>query len=274
MSITRLLADPTLVDFVALSPAGEAENVRMLVRNGYEACADWLGPQGVAVSAGPAVSGGRQAHPIILLPNGEQAVVRRYRRGGALRHLNPDRYLFGHRAFHELQATERARLGGVAVPLVLAATEHRRRIGYTALLATRLIPGARTAAEWLHDAKGAERLRMWTEAGRQIGRMHATGVAHPDLNLRNLLVGEEGIGNRGERTAGEGPVAESMKGLVYLLDFDRARLFSGPVPQTRRMRDLRRLARSARKLELALEAGDWEALREGYGAEWPLTGVP
>jgi hypothetical protein len=59
--------------------------------------------------------------------------------------------------------------------------------------------------------------------------------------------------------------------VVHLLDFDRARLYPVAVPARRRARDLERLGRSARKLGLALEErGGWGALREGYGAGWPL----
>nr|MDQ3556413.1 hypothetical protein [Gemmatimonadota bacterium] len=94
---------------------------------------------------------------------------------------------------------------------------------------------------------------LWGAAGRQIGRMHAGGIAHPDLNLHNLLV-----------------VDAARAGCeVYLLDFDRARLFRGTVPGSRRGSDLRRLARSARKLGVPLEAGSVAALRAGYGGGWP-----
>ena len=82
--------------------------------------------------------------------------------------------------------------------------------------------------------------------------MHAAGVAHPDVNLRNLLIVER-------ETAPE----------VWMLDFDRARVHAGPVPATRRTADLRRLARSARKLKAPVDADGWLALRDGYGDDWP-----
>jgi 3-deoxy-D-manno-octulosonic acid kinase len=92
------------------------------------------------------------------------------------------------------------------------------------------------------------------EVGRQIGLLHRGGVGHPDLNLNNFLLAE---GADGEPA-------------VYIIDFDRASLYPGPVPGWRRARDLRRLARSARKLRADLSAEEWAALREGYGAGWPL----
>lgn len=243
--------DPALAAFVPVHD-GPA---RMLVRRGLEAHAALLGLRGDPASD-EAVAGGRQAHPVVTLPGGTRAVVRRYRRGGAVRHLVRATYFGGHRAFDELRATERARAGGVRVPIVLAATERRTGvIGYAAWLATAWIEGAEESAGWMGAAGEEARRAMLREAGRQIGRMHAAGVAHPDLNLRNLLV----AGDAGE----DGEVT------VHLIDFDRARLYSGSVPEPRRRANLERLARSARKLRAPIGADGWRALAEGYGAAWP-----
>jgi tRNA A-37 threonylcarbamoyl transferase component Bud32 len=160
---------------------------------------------------------------------------------------------------HEEQVRARSRSissstqRGVRVAEVVAAAEYRARPGYRAALATLWIPEARELAGWLAGGApgSAEVLR---EAGRQIARMHAAGIAHPDLNLRNLLVAE-------------GPAGRA----VHLIDFDRARAFPGAVPGPRRARDLRRLARSARKLRAPIGPAAWEAFREGYGAAWPLS---
>lgn len=135
---------------------------------------------------------------------------------------------------------------------MLAAIEHPRVFGYTAMLASLLVPGATDVAAWLADAEAAGREEMLREAGRQVGAMHAAGVAHPDVNLRNLLV------------TGRDGAAE-----VSVLDFDRARVYDGLVPEGRRAADLRRLARSARRLRAPVDAAGWAALREGYGAAWP-----
>jgi 3-deoxy-D-manno-octulosonic acid kinase len=249
MSRARDPADPQLADFVTLEAAG----VRMLVRRGYEEHAERLGLRGVPQESAGRVAGGRAAHPLVVLPGGRRVVVRRYLRGGLLRHLNRDRYLRGHRAFAELRATERARRAGVRVPEVVAAAEYRAWPGYRAALATLWIPDARELAGWLAGGP-AESAAVLREAGRQIARMHAAGIAHPDLNLRNLLVADAADGRE-----------------VHLIDFDRARAFPGAVPGPRRARDLRRLARSARKLRAPIGPAAWEAFREGYGATWPLS---
>ncbi|HET6233159.1 MAG TPA: lipopolysaccharide kinase InaA family protein [Longimicrobiaceae bacterium] len=353
------LADPALAAFVPV----EAGGARMLVRRGFEAHADVLGLSGEPASP-ERIRGGREAHPVVALPDGTRAVVRGYRRGGAVRHVNHATYFLGHRAFAELRATERARAGGVRVPVVLAAAERRAGLGYRATLATALIPASAEAARWLADVHDAAlRTEMLREAGRQICRMHAAGVAHPDLNLRNLLVvspacssadattplaspsahlppstgmtgdarpsmnaaptdadaasevasddsrrairemrpandvseeangGGRGLGgppknfdvggaarldssvagDSGAERLGEGDGKPGCSSpLVYLLDFDGARIYGGRVPRRRRAANLLRLARSARKLGAGIGADGWAALRAGYGASWPL----
>jgi 3-deoxy-D-manno-octulosonic acid kinase len=198
------------------------------------------------------LSGGREAHAVVVLPTGKRAVVRRYRRGGLMARVNHTRYFGGNRAYDELRATERARAGGVRTARLIAAVENPRTVGYTAMLASLLIPGAEDAAAWLESAGAERRPAMLREAGRQLALMHAAGVAHPDVNLRNLLV-----------TEGEAGVE------VWILDFDKAVVHAGPVPVARRVADLRRLARSARKLRVILGEDGWSALEAGYGADWP-----
>jgi 3-deoxy-D-manno-octulosonic acid kinase len=270
MAWSKLHNDRMLIDFESI----EGDGSRILVRQGYEAYAPLLTPSGGAVArrvAESLVAGGRQAHPVVRLPIGERILVRHYRRGGLVGRVNQKYYFHGHRAFEELRATARAAAGGVRVPEVIVAAEHRVGLGYTATFATRWIDGATDGAAWLAAAGASERAAFLREAGRQIGLMHAAGVAHPDLNLRNLLirVPDEGAG----QTPGEARSASAAQPVVvYLIDFDRARLTDGPTPPARRARDLRRLGRSARKLGLALEAGDgWLELRAGYGAGWPLA---
>lgn len=235
----------------------DAGRARTWVRAGHEALADQLGPRGDPVAAEAHVAGGRAPHPVVPLPDGGRALVRRYLRGGMVRHLVRATYFSGHRALYELRATERARAANVRAPEVLAATERRQRVGgYAAWLATRLIENVASADEWLRAARVARRAAMLREAGRQIARLHEGGITHPDLNLRNLLVRDD---------AGD----EGAPPLVWIIDFDGARLYGNAVPAVARARNLRRLARSARKLGIPLAAPDWAALREGYGASWP-----
>jgi 3-deoxy-D-manno-octulosonic acid kinase len=156
----------------------------------------------------------------------------------------------------ELRATERARRGGVRVPTVAAAVERTARPGYHAWLVTELVPDATELAAWLRGAEGEARLAGLRAAGEQIGSMHAAGVAHPDLNLRNFLV----------REVDDAPE-------LWVLDFDRAVVGEQPVTPSRRARDLLRLGRSVRKIGVHWGAAEGEALRAGYGPAWPLRSV-
>jgi 3-deoxy-D-manno-octulosonic acid kinase len=247
----RDIPDTVPPDFELLRFPG----LRIVVRRGYEPALEPLGFLGGEVAAVGSSVGGREAHPIVELSSGERILVRRFRRGGLLRHLNRGRYFFGHRAFDEARVTEWAGRYGVRVPVVIGALERGARPGYTASLATRWIPGASELIEWLRDRDPAEHCTVLRAAGREIGRMHEAGVSHPDLNLRNLLVAE---------TAGPSDQ-------IYIVDFDRAKLRSGPVPPARRRRDLLRLRRSADKLAAPIRDAGWTAFREGYGEGWPAS---
>jgi 3-deoxy-D-manno-octulosonic acid kinase len=256
MSESDTRGEAPLADFVPMLDG----RTRLLVRRGWEDAAEHLADPD-SVSVDEELPGGREPHVVTTLPGGARVVVRRYRRGGVMRWVNRTHYFGGNRAFDELRATERARAGGVRVPVVVAAIERPGRVaGYRAWLATVFLPGARDLGAWLAAAGADEgrRRAVLAEAGRQVGLMHAAGVAHPDVNLRNLLV------------AGDDE--------VYVIDFDKAHATADAVPRGRRERDLRRLARSARKLQASLAPADWAAFRDGYGDGWPpgldLSKVP
>ena len=249
MSLSRYVSDPVLRDFVLVEGAG----ARGLVRRGYEEHARLLGLDGPPAGGVAMVGGGRARHPLVELPGGERVVVRAYLRGGLMRHVNRERYFVGHRAFDELRVTGHAAAAGVRVPAVVAAVERRAGLAYTASLATRWIADGEELAGWLRGRDAASAATVLREVGRQLALVHDAGIAHPDVNLRNLLV----VGDARD---------------VYVLDFDRARLTSGPLARSRRARGLLRFGRSARKLRAAIDRAGWEALRDGYGEAWPLSG--
>lgn len=186
-------------------------------------------------------------------PVGE-AVVRPFRRGGLVRHLLHRRYFLGARALRELVLTRRLGRRGVPVADPLAAVHARRRPGYGAALVTRRVTGARPAGELLAApaAHGPEdpRRDVLTRMGVGVGRLHAAGGVHPDLNVHNFL-----IPSRGSAPA-------------VILDFDRARAFTDGAPRLLARWNLRRLRRSLRKegLEAALEEA-WDAFRAAYDHE-------
>ena len=155
------------------------------------------------------------------------AIIRTYRRGGALRGILPDLFVSARRALSEVRALSRlAPLGLAPRPLVLEARGHvllRLRI------AVEEVPRSRNILELARDQ--AERLD--TRLGRCIGdavrAMHDAGVAHPDLSVGNILVVD-------------GPSPS-----VRLIDFDGATVGDSPVSPEERVREILRLARSLDK---------------------------
>jgi 3-deoxy-D-manno-octulosonic acid kinase len=184
--------------------------------------------------------GGRGKALAIDTPAGP-AVLRRYLRGGMMRHVNRDRYWFGgadtSRPFAEWRVTRRLHRAGLPVPEPLAAAFERDGPFYRAALLTRRIPDARPLPEV------ATRLQPddWARIGATLARFAEAGLRHPDINATNLLVDDAGA--------------------PWLLDFDRARVVEGAFDAGPM---LGRLQRSLAKLGIAYDAaalrradGDW-----------------
>lgn len=194
---------------------------------------DWFAPDyWRARNALRVQAGGRGGVAIIKTPLGD-CVLRHYRRGGLVRALLGDRYLWTGadrtRPFREFRLlAEIARLG-LPGPLVVAARYQRQGLFYRADLITQRIAEAQTLAECL----AARRLdhALAGEVGAVIGRFHRAGIWHADLNAHNILVSSAGL---------------------HLIDFDRGRQ---RIPAAAWQRsNLRRLRRSLFKLGAASES--------------------
>jgi tRNA A-37 threonylcarbamoyl transferase component Bud32 len=206
-----------------------------------------------SVTGEPLVEGGRGAAWAITIGNHGRAVVRWYRRGGAVRRVARDRY-FGWRPrpIAELAVTAEARRRGVASAEVLAARVDRLACGfYRGAIVTREVEHAEALAAALRRRESeSERVAVLTAVARALRAMHDSGVHHRDLNANNVLVccrGADGIA-------------------VHFIDFDGARIRRCVGTRTRR-RALRRLERSFAKLavaEPAALAGDCAALERAY----------
>ena len=118
---------------------------------------------------------------------------------------------------------------------------------------TREIEGARNLwAVLLEGVGGGEKQALLRQVGYALRLMHASGIDHADLNLRNILVLDGAAGPE-----------------IVVIDFDKARLFEGALPAARARRNLRRLRRSVDKLDREGERvrpRDWEALVDAYGS--------
>jgi Lipopolysaccharide kinase (Kdo/WaaP) family len=196
---------------------------------------------------------GRDRLRAISLPEGDSALIRAYRHGGVFRAVTGQWFSsWPPRPFRELVVTEELRRRGLRTVEVYAACVSRT-VGpfYRGWLITKELRGAEDLWSALQSGTvariGAAALHA---AAQSIRAMHRQGVYHADLNLRNILL----------RIEADGPVS-------YIIDYDRARLFLGALPETLAKRNLARLRRSARKLdpsERYLSEDAWRELLEFY----------
>ncbi|MCK7593259.1 3-deoxy-D-manno-octulosonic acid kinase [Pseudomarimonas salicorniae] len=205
----------------------------------------WLEPNDSADAA----RGGRGAVWRVDTPAG-RAVLRHYRRGGAVARISADRYLWAGagrtRSFAEFELLSTLLEMGLPVPPPLAARYRRcDPLRYTADLLTLEIPGARTLAELfpavLEDAGAIEQL------GLTLARFHRAGASHADLNAHNILL--------------------DRNGQWWLIDFDRGQL-RAPRPGwwARRMDRLERSWRKLGVLQQARGLSAWRQLRAVHDA--------
>lgn len=181
---------------------------------------DWLPPRGVpapSLEARP-LSGRGGAFRIRWPGVPGTFVYRRALRGGLVAKVNRDRFFdFVPRPFAEVALSEELRTRGVDTPeLVLAVVRRGASGAYRGAVVSRWIEGGADLAESLAAlARGGEApdgsrvCAAWAAVGVAIGRLHAAGVLHADLNARNLLL-----------VAGASAAAEPR---VFVLDLDRSR---------------------------------------------------
>lgn len=176
-------------------------------------------------------------------------VLRHYRRGGLVARLLDDAYLWTGadrtRAFREWRLLRELHAAGLPVPAPVAARYERHGLLYRADLLTEELPTRLTLGRALQLAPLAA--STWRAVGACIGRLHAHGVHHADLNAHNLLLG-----------AGDA---------VYVLDFDRGRIRARGAWERA---VLARLLRSLRKVGATLPPGRfddaaWRSLLAGLG---------
>lgn len=209
----------------------------VLVREGLERCLD---PSGFFAqrdkARGVSSFHGRGRLRFFHLDNGETALVRTYHHGGIFRHLTGDFFFtWPPRPFKEVAVTAEVSRRGVPTLEVLGAWVER--VGgpfYRGWLITRELKGAHDLwaalqSEHYAEADGSPLLRA---VARSIRHMHDQGVCHGDLNLKNIMVRREG-----------------NRIMSYIIDFDKARLFSREVPADRAEKNLGRLLRSVCKLD-------------------------
>ena len=185
-------------------------------------------------------TGGRGALMRFPLDDG-WAVLRTYRRGGIVRHVVPDGWLWGLRPLQELAVLDYLNRSGLSVPEPLGAVWRRQGALLHGRIATRYVEGVDLLQFLSAQPEAAE---YWLEqTGRTIRAMHDLAVYHADLQVRNVVIARD---------------------RPYIIDFDRSRK-RAVMSEEARARNLLRLRRSFQKH--GLDSAWYAAVCRGYGAK-------
>ncbi len=193
-----------------------------------------------------AFTGRGAAYGVVL--GATAAVVRHARRGGLLGPLLADRYVGTPRLFRELRWSRRLADAGVPTPVFLAGVWHGAGLVHRADVATARVEGSDLGTLFFgaEPPPAPRRGEVLRAVGRMVRRLHRAGFVHPDLQLRNVLVG--------------GAPAQA-----WLLDVESCRVAAGAGD---RARNLRRFYRSWEKWNRArgarLTRDDRAAFEAGY----------
>lgn len=208
--------------------AFERGHVCGVVRRGWR---DRLEHLLIAGDVGEPIAGGRGTTRRVETERGA-LVVRRFRRGGWMRWLGEIYFGRHPRPLGEFDLLLRARRRGLPVPEGIAAVVERRFvIAYRGQLFMTEVPDATPLLDFLAGHPGYEWAPLLARSLRQV---HDAGLHHPDLNLGNILV----AAHRGRES-------------IVFVDLDRAVLGGAPLAPRSRARALRRLRRSAGRLDPA-----------------------
>jgi 3-deoxy-D-manno-octulosonic acid kinase len=174
---------------------------------------------------------------------GGAGLVRKYRRGGLIRHVVSDMYFVVNRPRREFGLLRTLHARGLRVPEPLGACWRYRGPWCRGALATREIEAANLRE---HLAAGSAGESDLVAVGRLIREMHDIGVYHADLQLCNILMSNDG---------------------PYLIDFDNAFVAKQLTPM-QRARNLLRLRRSIDKN--GCDPKSFDDICLGYGdIAWP-----
>ncbi|MBI5092003.1 MAG: hypothetical protein HZB26_06105 [Candidatus Hydrogenedentes bacterium] len=179
---------------------------------------------------------------------GGAGIVRVCRRGGVIRRLIKDSYLFLNRPLREWRIHVYAHEHGLRVPEPLGVCWERRGLTFRGALATREIADAQTLSEYL-SGYGKDSGKVMMKVGGLVRQMHALGVVHGDLQVGNILVAPDA---------------------TYLIDFGNAQTRS-ELSAMRRAQDVLRFRRSLQKN--GFSSGCYARFCEGYGTFLPPFGM-
>lgn len=174
----------------------EREGARLVLREGLEEAllaAGVADPAGLIARQPAADLAGRAKLARLELPEGT-FLVRALTRGGLLGKLVRRLSWEAGRAEGELRVTAEAAARGAAVPEVVAAVTRAVAGGFHHGLVSRELSGARDLVAVARAARGKERSAAIRASAEAVAALHAAGVDHVDLNLKNVLIDREGRG--------------------------------------------------------------------------------
>lgn len=197
-------------------------------------------------------STGRATTYMIKQPPFNGLVLRHYYRGGAIRHLLKDSYLYqsikNTRVYAELEVLEKLEQWGLAAPKPIAGRVVRAGLFYRADLLMEQIPNARDLFCELKSSRLSK--KTWEEIGKTIAQFHQYGVYHADLNCHNIM--------------------RDNTGKIWVIDFDRASF--KPQGAGWETQNIGRLYRSLtkeqeRQASFYFDDTQWEYFLNGYDAK-------
>lgn len=179
---------------------------------------------------------------------GVDMILRHYCRGGAIRHISEDRFVYAGlektRAWRELSLLQYMHTHDLPVPQGIGARILKGSLFYRADLICRRIPNAKDAHEVLvHRPINEE---VWYQMGVTIKKMHRANVYHHDLNIRNIML--------------------DTNDKVWIIDFDKCSVKSGIHWQQGNIERLERslLKEKGRSDTFHYNAANWQNLLMGY----------
>jgi 3-deoxy-D-manno-octulosonic acid kinase len=121
---------------------------------------------------------------------GQRYALRRFHRGGIVGRLIRDSYFWmgseATRPFSEFRMTDKLHRAGLPVPVPLAAGYQRNGLIYTGSLLTEFVANSESIDTALRNGRMTD--AAWQQAGSSVGRLHAYGFCHADLNPRNIVI--------------------------------------------------------------------------------------